>query len=233
MRASTTIAGTPTGRAASTATAPAATAAAAKSCPSERAPGSARNSPPGVTARESNSTVPVTRVRAASCGEMSAQLTTDDVGDLGQGQVDHARDPNASSAPASSSRSSNGRVWPWLVWPASWPLPAISTTSPSPGPADRVVDGRPPVADLDDLGGRRRRGGARHDRRADRGRILVARVVVGDDDQVGEFGRDPTHRLALALVAVAARAEHHGEPAGGSAARSVSSTARSAPGLCA
>ena len=60
------IAGTPTGRAASTAAAPAATAAAAKSWPSERAPGSARNSPPGVTARESNSTVPVTRVAAAS-----------------------------------------------------------------------------------------------------------------------------------------------------------------------
>ena len=66
------IAGTPTGRAANTATAPAPIAAGAKSCPSERAPGSARNSPPGVTARESNSTVPVTLVVAACCGEMSA-----------------------------------------------------------------------------------------------------------------------------------------------------------------
>ena len=39
---------------------PAATADAAWSCPSVRAPGSARNSPPGSTVRESNSTVPVT-----------------------------------------------------------------------------------------------------------------------------------------------------------------------------
>ena len=70
---STTMAGTPTGRAARTATAPASTAAAAKSWPSLRAPGSARNSPPGVTARESNSTVPVTRVRAAASGVMSAR----------------------------------------------------------------------------------------------------------------------------------------------------------------
>ena len=67
------MAGTPTGRAAKTATAPASTAAGAKSCPSLRAPGSARNNPPGVTARESNSTVPVTRVRAAASGVMSAR----------------------------------------------------------------------------------------------------------------------------------------------------------------
>ena len=57
---STTIAGTPTGRAASTATAPAATAPAAWSWPSTRAPGSARNRPPEVILRESNSTVPET-----------------------------------------------------------------------------------------------------------------------------------------------------------------------------
>ena len=62
------MAGAPTGRAASTATAPAASAAAAKSWPSERAPGNARNSPPGPTLRESNSTVPVTRAAAASAG---------------------------------------------------------------------------------------------------------------------------------------------------------------------
>lgn len=69
-----TMAGTPTGRAASTATAPAATADSAWSCPSVRAPGSARNNPPGPTARESNSTVPVTRRRAASGAVMSARV---------------------------------------------------------------------------------------------------------------------------------------------------------------
>ena len=48
-------------------------------------------------------------------GRDVGELTADDVGDLGEGQIDHARDPSASSAPASSSRSSNGRVWPRLV----------------------------------------------------------------------------------------------------------------------
>ena len=72
LRGLTTIAGTPTGRAATTATAPACTAALAWSCPSARAPGSARNRPPGVILRESNSTVPVTCSRAASAAETSA-----------------------------------------------------------------------------------------------------------------------------------------------------------------
>ena len=43
-------------------------------------------------------------------GRDVGELTTDDVGDLGQGQGDHARDPSVSRDPASSSRSSNGRV---------------------------------------------------------------------------------------------------------------------------
>ena len=55
---------------------------------------------------------------------------TDDVGDRGNGQSDHVRCPAASSAAASSSRSSKGRVTPRLVCPGSWPLPATSTTSP-------------------------------------------------------------------------------------------------------
>ena len=89
-----------------------------------------------------------------------------------------------------------------------------------------------PVTDLDDL--RRRPPAAPgDDRRPDVGRVLVARVVVGDDDEVGQLGGDPTHRLALALVAVAAGAEHHRDAGPRVCARSVSSTARSAPGLCA
>ena len=42
--------------------------------------------------------------------------------------------------------------------------------------------------------------------------ILVARVVVGDDDQIGQLGGDRAHRRALARVAVTAGAEHHREP---------------------
>src|SRR5690348_3595273 len=55
------------------------------------------------------------------------EFAADDGGNLRHGEVDHAR---ASSAAASSTRSSKGCVCPLRVWPVSWPLPAISTTSP-------------------------------------------------------------------------------------------------------
>ena len=44
---------------------------------------------------------------------------------------------------------------------------------------------------------------------ADRGRLLAARIVVGDDDAVGILSRDAAHDRAFARVAVAAGAEHH------------------------
>ncbi len=180
-------------------------------CPSERAPGSARNSPPGVTARESNSTVPVIRTVSASAGAISASsppticaTRASVIGIIGPARA-------RVRASASSTRSSNGRVTPRLVCPDSWPLPAISTTSPGPRPGHRVVDGAP--------GGPRSRrphrlpGGTGQHRGTDGRRILIARVVIGDDDEIGQFGGDPAHRLALAHVTVAARAEHHGDPA--------------------
>ncbi len=49
------------------------------------------------------------------------------------------------------------------------------------------------------------RGG--ENRGADRGRVLRARIVVGDDDDVGRAGRDLAHDRPLARVAVAAAAE--------------------------
>src|SRR5690606_14341759 len=57
---STTIAGTPTGREASTAAAPASTTAAAKSWPSTRSPTKATKRLPGPASRESRTTGPVT-----------------------------------------------------------------------------------------------------------------------------------------------------------------------------
>src|SRR4051812_47309955 len=54
----------------------------------------------------------------------------------------------------------------------------------------------------------RRVGRPLHDGGADRGGIFAARIVVGDDDAVGALGGDGAHQGALALVAVAAGAEH-------------------------
>ena len=58
-------------------------------------------------------------------------------------------------------------------------------------------------------------GRAGEDRRADRRRILRARIVVGDDDDVGMLGRGLAHQRPLAGVAVAAGAEDDDEPARG------------------
>ena len=98
----------------------------------------------------------------------------------------------------------------------SCPLPATSTTSP--GPASAHGRARSPRA------GRRPRrtlGAARRRHRAapvehggaDRGRVLGARVVVGDDDDVGAARRGLAHERPLVRVAVAAGAEHDDQPA--------------------
>ena len=91
---STTIAGTPTGRAASTAAAPAATARSAKSWPSTRSPAKATKRLPGSTSRESLTTGPVTcdgRIRYV------VRLPADDCCDLGEGEGDHKFIPAALS----------------------------------------------------------------------------------------------------------------------------------------
>src|SRR5262249_57246844 len=69
---------------------------------------------------------------------------------------------------------------------------------------------------LDDL---RFAGDAREDLVDDRPRILAARVVRGDDRDVGELGRDPAHHRALLSVAVAAAAEDADQAARGQLAR--------------
>ena len=68
------------------------------------------------------------------------------VGDPLGRKVDHAARPapSASSSARATSRSSNGIFRPPSnSWPCSWPLPAITTVSPSAGelerPADRVA----------------------------------------------------------------------------------------------
>ena len=96
-----------------------------------------------------------------------------------------------------------------MIWPVSWPLPAISSTSPARNSAIAVRIASRAIADL---GGAGRRG---EDRGADRGGVFAARIVVGDDDAVGLGGGDGAHQGPLAAVAVAAGAEHHDEPAAG------------------
>jgi hypothetical protein len=55
-------------------------------------------------------------------------------------------------------------------------------------------------------------GRAAQDLAADRGGILAARIVVGDDRQVRQPRRHRAHLRTLADVAVAARAEHNDQP---------------------
>ena len=82
-----------------------------------------------------------------------------------------------------------------------------------PGQPQRGLDGRPPVALLDHLGAAPP--GAVEHRGPDRRRLLGAGVVVGDDDEVGEPGRDLAHDRPLAGVAVTAGPEDDQQPAAG------------------
>ena len=63
-------------------------------------------------------------------------------------------------------------------------------------------------AAIADLAGARR---GSDDRAADRRRILAARIVIGNDDDVGLFRGDRAHQRTLAGIAIAAGAEHHDE----------------------
>ena len=78
------------------------------------------------------------------------------------------------------------------------------------GLADRVGDGLATILDhrgvvvADEAG---------EDLRQDEARCLVARVVAGDDDLVGQPLRDSAHQRALGRIAVAAAAEHAPQPA--------------------
>ena len=74
-------------------------------------------------------------------------------------------------------------------------------------PAHRPVDGRGTGADVP------RARTARHHLGANGGRVLAARVVVGDDREIGKARGDFAHDRPLAGVAVAAAAEDDEQPA--------------------
>ncbi len=72
-----------------------------------------------------------------------------------------------------------GKVLSPMIWPVSWPLPAMTSRSPGREFGDRGCDRAAPIADFD------RPGDGGQDRAPDRGGIFAARVVVGHVDAVG------------------------------------------------
>ena len=76
-----------------------------------------------------------------------------------------------------------------MIWPVSCPLPATST-----------------AGDLD------RAGSSGKHFRTDLVRVLAARIIVGNDYDVGEARCDSSHFRPLALIAIAARTEDGDEP---------------------
>ncbi len=149
---------------------------------------------------------------AASAGVMSARLTADDVGDLGDGQIDHLADPQRLQRPGQLLTIVERPRLAVTGLPGFVALARDENDVTRSRPGDRVVDGFAAVADLDDFGRAVR--GTGDDRGPDGGGILVARVVVGDHHQVGKFRGDAAHMLSLARVPVAARAEDHRQPSG-------------------
>ena len=122
----------------------------------------------------------------------------------------HAGLPSFRSSSRATSRSSKGTLRPPSnSWPCSWPLPAMTTVSPgSARPSARAIAARrstststsaPPAGPGDDFGD-------------DRLRVLGARVVGGDDGEVGELRPGPPHLRPLVAVAVAAGAEDRDHP---------------------
>ena len=80
---------------------------------------------------------------------------------------------------------------------------------PGRGGVQGAVDGPPPVHDLDRLAPRDARGHLGDDLR----RVLGARVVRGDDGEVGVAGHGRAHRGTLGRVPVSAGAEDHDQAA--------------------
>ena len=145
---------------------------------------------------------------------------------------DALRRPAAHAAPpARPSTSSNGTLRPSAnSWPCSWPLPAMTTTSPSRG--QRRSPARSPRA------GRPRRARPRARCRP----TISATIASGSSerglslvtiDDVGQPRGDRAHQRALAAVAVAARAEDDDHPRRRPSSRAARSTLSSESGVCA
>ena len=98
----------------------------------------------------------------------------------------------------------------------SWPLPAISTTSPGCAARSRARSRRARSRSTVARSGCCEAG---EDLRDDRVAVFAARIVVGDDDAIGQRLGDRAHLRTLARVALAAAAEHADQRAGACARR--------------
>ena len=160
----------------------------------------ATNRSPSSIRRESICT-PVTSVaHGCACTRPSGSISSSSSGIIGGPR-------RAASVSRATSRSSNGIFPEASSCSGSAPRPAITTTSPGLRLGERELD-RGAAVELD-LEPAERAGG---DLGGDRGRILAARVVGGEDRAVGELGDDAAHQRPLRPVAVAARAEDDDEP---------------------
>ena len=126
----------------------------------------------------------------------------------------------STSAARATSTSSNGSVRSPMTWYFSWPLPAMMTRSPGFGGADRLLDRQAPIG----IGRRtasrtlrRARLGRRHEAALDLfddpERILRARVVGRQHDEIAQPRGDGAHQRPLGAIAIAAAAEDGDEPA--------------------
>ncbi len=161
---------------------------------------------------------------------LASDLGPDRGGDLLRARGFTPALPSLRSSSRATSRSSKGILRPSSnSWPCSWPLPAITTVSPGSArarasaiAARRSGSTSTPLAAL----------GPGEDFGDDRLRVLGARVVGGDDRQVGALGPGPAHLRPLVAVAVAAGAEDRDQPPAVSR-RAARSTFSSESGVCA
>ena len=166
----------------SAAAAPRASACATKSAPARRRRRRGRPPRSGASRSARRSPRSPTAARAAGRAARSASSSSGIT----------ARATTRCSASRATSRSSNGIFPVASSCSGSAPRPAITTTSPGRALAERELDrGAPVELDLE----RAERAGG--DLGGDRGGLLAARVVGGEDRAVGELGDDATHQRPL------------------------------------
>ena len=118
----------------------------------------------------------------------------------------HERDPpRRRTALRATSASSNGIISLPTIWPVLVALAGEQRDVSGTQARDGLANGLAPLGDLERVGTGLEDGGA------DRRRCFGARIVVGDDDGIGELGGGRAHQGALARIAVAAAAEQHHE----------------------